>query len=226
MVSDDKHPKLRLTKEILAWCKKLCMKFSTVKKFNQVLSCSVVKVHAIKIAKQLGIADFKASKVWLYRHNKKYGLKSLLVSGEGDDVYPSDLEIQKEIGEIKQMLTDVDPEVIYNMDKTGLIYRKMPDCTYITHSEMKLGKLYLKTVALQEGFDSKGLCDCHSSTSVTFLLRSGATSILPPPAGAGLQLGFSIQIRTASWTTTEGDQELQRWGVTCTIKTRMQASMS
>ena len=55
----------------------------------------MVKARAIKIAKQLGISDFKASRGWLYRHNKKYGFKSLLLSGEGDDVDPSDPAIQK-----------------------------------------------------------------------------------------------------------------------------------
>eukprot|EP00961_Rhodomonas_salina_P158862 2138731-Rhodomonas_salina.1 len=137
------------------------VKFSTVKKFNQVLSCAVVKVHAIKIAKQLGISEFKALQGWLYRHNKNYGFKSLLLSGEGDDVDPSDPVIQKEIGNIKQLLKGLDPETIYNMDQTGLFYKKMPNSTYFTRGEMKSGKLYLKQLRCKKGLTVK---DCVTVT--------------------------------------------------------------
>eukprot|EP00961_Rhodomonas_salina_P040389 542669-Rhodomonas_salina.1 len=155
----------------------MSVKFCTVKKFNQVLSCAVVKAHAIKIAKQLGISDFKASLGWLYRHNKKYGFKSLLLSCKGNDVDPSDQVIQKEIGDIKQLLKGLNPEMIYNMDETGLFYKKMPNCTYVTHGEMKSGKLYLKLLCCKKGLTAK---DC---VTVTACCNATGSSHVPLQVG-------------------------------------------
>jgi hypothetical protein len=85
-VLKDKFPEV--TRELLEWCSKMRTKFRTVKRFNCTLSGAVVKARALKIAQRLGIKDFKASEGWLYQHNKKYGLKSVSLDGEGNDVDP------------------------------------------------------------------------------------------------------------------------------------------
>jgi len=68
----------------------------------------------------------------------------VLLQGEGDDVDPSDPEIQAAIQEVRAAIKGVPVENLYNMDETGVFFRQMPNRTYVTRSEVTAGKLYLK----------------------------------------------------------------------------------
>ena len=85
-----------------------------------------------QLDKQQGLdedKDFKASKGWLSRFKKLYGIKMITVSGEGRS---SDAKAAEEYpAKLKAMIEEGGycPEQIYNCDETGLCYKMVPNQT-------------------------------------------------------------------------------------------------
>ena len=100
------------------------------------ISLSIIKVYAEQVAKSLGEHEFKASNGWWQKLLKRNSIgKSVRLHGEAGDVNPED--IKERIQEIKKMLEEYDPELIYNWDETGLYFRLIPSATYTAPNEQR-----------------------------------------------------------------------------------------
>jgi hypothetical protein len=92
------------------------------------ISSSLAIAKAKSIASSLSILefDFKASWQWLSRFRMRYGLQKMLLHGEGVEVNKKDLELLAALEEFYEIITQYNPENVYNMDKTGLFFRLRP----------------------------------------------------------------------------------------------------
>ena len=79
----------------------------------------------------------------------------MLLSGEGDDVDPSDEGVQHNLQTLRSVLKEAELDCTYNMDETGLFFRQLPNRTFILQSELKGGKLYLKRLRGKKGLIAK-----------------------------------------------------------------------
>ncbi|XP_071107123.1 tigger transposable element-derived protein 5-like [Haliotis cracherodii] len=104
------------------------------------LSGEIVKMQAQKLSQDIHGPDdtFKASAGWLWRFQKRHGIKSFTVTGErrsaDDDAADAFPPILRELMESE----GYDEEQIYNCDETGLYYKLLPDKTLGTKSWMKV----------------------------------------------------------------------------------------
>ncbi|XP_071081459.1 tigger transposable element derived 5-like [Haliotis cracherodii] len=95
------------------------------------LSGEILKVQAKKMSRKInGDNDtFKASDGWLWRFQRRQGIKSITVSGESKS---ADVESAAAYPSILRDIIDVEglhDEHIYNADETGLYYRMLTDKT-------------------------------------------------------------------------------------------------
>ena len=81
------------------------------------------------------VPDFIASMSWFYKFKTRYGFHSVKRSGEAKSAnedaaasYPDRLKTIIEEGMYK-------PKQVFNMDETGLQWKKMPERSYITREE-------------------------------------------------------------------------------------------
>ena len=97
---------------------------------------SLAMLKAKKIAEQLSISqdDFKASWQWFSRFRERRGLQQILLHGEGavDRESPSLLEA---LDKLYAIISNYDPENVYNMDETGLFFRLLPRYTLLLPCE-------------------------------------------------------------------------------------------
>ncbi|CAM5084801.1 unnamed protein product [Eretmochelys imbricata] len=79
--------------------------------------------------------EFKASQGWLNSFRNCFNLKNMQTTGEAasanEKAAKAYTEQLKKIKEEKRYL----PEQVFNADETGLFWKKMPNCTYISKSE-------------------------------------------------------------------------------------------
>jgi len=97
------------------------------------VSPSLAIVKAKQIAAELSISenDFKASWRWFDRFRKRKGLllQNTLLHGEGAQVLQldkNDPELLAQLEKLYNVISEYDPEHVYNMDKTGFFYRQLP----------------------------------------------------------------------------------------------------
>ncbi|XP_071107261.1 jerky protein homolog-like [Haliotis cracherodii] len=105
------------------------------------LSGEIVKMQAQKLSQDIHGPDdtFKASAGWLWRFQKRHGIKSFTVTGErrsaDDDAAEAFPAILRELMESE----GYDEEQIYNCDETGLYYKLLPDKTLGTKEDKQTG---------------------------------------------------------------------------------------
>jgi hypothetical protein len=89
---------------------------------------SLVIAKAKIIASNLSIpeSDFKASWQWLSRFRVRRGLQKILLHGEGAEVNKNDPELLAALEELYEIISNYEPENVYNMDETGLFFRLLP----------------------------------------------------------------------------------------------------
>lgn len=76
------------------------------------------------LAEKLGYSSFKASNGWLRNFKSRHGVRELDLSGEK---LSADFKAAEEFVKKFKVLTDsYDPEFLYNVDETGLVWKGMP----------------------------------------------------------------------------------------------------
>ena len=86
---------------------------------------SIVKEYAEQMAKPHNEHDFKASNGWWQKLMKRNSIgKSVRLHGEAGDVNHE--EVKEKIQDIKKILEEHDPELVYYWDETGLYFRLIP----------------------------------------------------------------------------------------------------
>jgi transposase-like protein len=85
-------------------------------------SLTIAKVKSI--ASSLSIP--KTSWQWLRQFKVRQGLQKMLLHGEGAEVNKSDLGLLAPLDDLYAIITQYDPENVYNMDETGLFFCLLP----------------------------------------------------------------------------------------------------
>lgn len=93
----------------------------------------LLKELALTIAKKNRINNFSASNGWFDNFKSRNSLNCIRLNGEAgsSQVYKS---IDK-IGKIQEITSQYDPEYIYNMDETALLFKQTPRFTYHFNSK-------------------------------------------------------------------------------------------
>nr|XP_016848058.1 PREDICTED: tigger transposable element-derived protein 1-like [Anolis carolinensis] len=111
------------------------------------------------------ISGFSASKGYFHKFQKRYGLKSISLHGE---TASADTAAAKEY--VRNTFKDIIkeggylPEQVFNMDETGLFWKRMPSCTFI----MKKGA---KAPALKTQKDRVTMIMCGNAAG--FMIKPG-----------------------------------------------------
>ena len=122
--------------------------------FGIVLPWAVVRERAQSFVQELNangimsndnLHEFKASKGWIEKMKKRNNLSLSKLVGETNTLFPEDLELK-----ITQFRTEilalmnqygVDPSDVFNVDQTGLYYRRFP-CINIVSANRKKSEGY------------------------------------------------------------------------------------
>ncbi len=99
-----------------------------VRRANLPISPSLAIAKAKSIASSLSILEtnFKVSWQWLSRFRVRQRLQKMLLHREWTEVNKSDTGLLATLDDLYAIITQYDPENIYNMDKTGLFFRLLP----------------------------------------------------------------------------------------------------
>ena len=98
---------------------------------------SLAMLKAKKIADQLSISqdNFKASWQWFSRFRERRGLQQILLHGEGAEVDRESPSLLEALDKLYAIISNYDPENVYNMDETGLFFRLLPRYTLLLPCE-------------------------------------------------------------------------------------------
>jgi transposase len=88
----------------------------------------MMQEKALKIAKELGNTEFKASTGWLRAFLQRNNMHSTKQQGESGEVNVQDVEDWKK--KLCNLCSDYEPRNIFNMDETGLFFRGMNRQTF------------------------------------------------------------------------------------------------
>ncbi|XP_060085270.1 jerky protein homolog [Ylistrum balloti] len=87
---------------------------------------------AKELGKQLDITDFAYLRGWIQRFKERRGMRKRKYHGEVDSADMTSVQTGRH--DLRQLLTDYNPEDIYNMDETELFYRLGPNYTLATET--------------------------------------------------------------------------------------------
>uniref|UniRef100_A0A3B3TIL2 DDE-1 domain-containing protein n=1 Tax=Poecilia latipinna TaxID=48699 RepID=A0A3B3TIL2_9TELE len=89
-------------------------------------------------ASPTGTTPFIASKGWFDKFQKRFGLKSVSLHGEAASADTDGVE-EYVNNKFKAIIEEggYKPEQVFNMDETGLFWKRMPSCTFIMSDEAK-----------------------------------------------------------------------------------------
>ena len=125
--------------------------------FHVVFPASVLSIKASKIKNRLlelhedkrldpplnsneekDLKAFTASESWSRKIAAEFGWKSVTLHGEAGKV---DAEaVKDEMDELRALIATYKPENVYNMDETGLLYKCLPNRSYVKESEVKTAR--------------------------------------------------------------------------------------
>jgi hypothetical protein len=93
------------------------------------LSDDVLINKALKFAERFGVNKdtFKASNGWLQRFKDRHNLKLKALHGEATTVSEGDIEGERK--RLKDLISQYDPDDVYNADETALFWRMAPKKT-------------------------------------------------------------------------------------------------
>ena len=108
---------------------------SVIRKANLPISPSIIIARANEIANNLSLEDFKASWMWFSRFRDWKELQGVYLHGEGGEVNKEDPALLEKLNKLYDEIITYDADRIYNMDETGIVFRMIPNYTYILPNE-------------------------------------------------------------------------------------------
>lgn len=99
------------------------------------LSLGVLRAKAEQIATSLGISAFCASNGFLKNWARRHNLVNVALLGSGASANVQ--EAAARMADIRRQLAGVDPDLIYNVDETGLLYRCLPSRSYVPSADRR-----------------------------------------------------------------------------------------
>lgn len=101
------------------------------------LSLAILRSKALQIAASLGVANFWASNGYLKNWARRYNWGSVALHGTGASANVE--EAATRMADIRRQLEGVDPDLIYNVDETGPLYRCLPSRCYVPSDNRQQG---------------------------------------------------------------------------------------
>jgi hypothetical protein len=89
-------------------------------------SLAIAKAKSITSSLSIPEMDFKASWQWLSQFRVHRGLQKMLFHREGAEVNKSNIGLLAALNDLYTIITQYDPENVYNMDETGLFFHLLP----------------------------------------------------------------------------------------------------
>lgn len=111
--------------------------FVSARAKNLPLSGPMVQSEALKVAKELGNMEFKASTGWLDSFKARHNIVWNEVCGEAKDVQESVVTEWKP--KLRNLIEGYDPKNVFNADETGLFYRALPSKSLAIRGEKCIG---------------------------------------------------------------------------------------
>jgi len=96
------------------------------------LNMAVLQQRARKIGERLGVSGFSASSGFVRRWATRHNLVNISLWGAGGSAATNEAATQQRKEEIRADLSAYEPDQVYNMDETGLFFRCLPNCAYVT----------------------------------------------------------------------------------------------
>jgi len=101
-------------------------------------SLAILRRKALHIATDLGITNFTASNGYLQRWARRHGLVNVALHGCGAS---SNIpEAAARMKQIRRQLAAVDPDLMYNVDETGLLFRCLPSRSYVPADDRRTAR--------------------------------------------------------------------------------------
>ena len=116
----------------------LIFKFLTIRSRNVVVTASILKTKAKKLAERINIKEFHASDGWLDRWKNRYNVSFKTVSGEGNSCTAEMIAPWKETT-LPTILSKYKLDEIYNADEFGLFFRMQPNKSLNLRSDACVG---------------------------------------------------------------------------------------
>lgn len=118
--------------QLLAWCTALRARGRK----RVPLSLAILRCKALEIASSLGVTNFSASNGYIQGWARRNGWTNVALHGSGASANVE--EAATRMAEIRRQLEGVDPDLVYNVDETGLLYRCLPSRSYVPSADRRL----------------------------------------------------------------------------------------
>lgn len=99
------------------------------------LSLAILRFKSLQISAALGVTNFTASNGYLQNWARRHVWASVALHGCGDSANVE--EAPARMAEIRRQLAGVDPDLIYNVDETRLLYRGLPKRFYVPSEDRR-----------------------------------------------------------------------------------------
>ena len=169
----------------------------------------MLKHEALIKAEELGLENFVASNGWLESFASRYQLNMAKLHGESAEVD------ENVVGQWKSQLGTIcegyQPENIYNVDKTGIFFRTVPDKSFIRKGEVPHGT---KAQTMKERFTAIMLCNAAGKKEKLWIIgKSRKPQSFPKTTKYAKKLQQHVVYRNNSraWATTEIFMEFLNW---------------
>lgn len=100
------------------------------------LSLAILRTKALQIASSLGVSNFSASNGYLQNWARRHGWANVAFPGCGASANVE--EAAARMAAIRRQLEGTDPDLIYNVDDTGLLYRGLPSRSYVPNEDRRV----------------------------------------------------------------------------------------
>jgi len=102
------------------------------------LSLAILRCRGLQIATALEITNFTASNGFLQNWARRHGIVNVALHGCGASANIA--EAAARMDEIRRQLAGVDPDLIYNVDETGLLFRGQPSRSYVSADDRRTAR--------------------------------------------------------------------------------------
>ena len=142
------------------------------------------------------LKEFTASRSWASKKALEHGLKSIVLHGEAADV---DVEtIADEMNKLRQKMRTYHPDNIYNMDETGLMYKCLPNRSYVKKDELRSAQ-GTKIMKLK---DRVTVYVCSNASGTDFFPLSLIGKSAKPHCFRGFSLKLKYYDQKKAWSNT------------------------
>ncbi|XP_033739299.1 tigger transposable element-derived protein 6-like [Pecten maximus] len=103
--------------------------FTYARDHNLPISGPMLKSKASDLAEKIGEKNFASSTGWVDRFKERHGICFKKICGEAKSVDTSSDAMTKWADDLRTILSEYQPNNIFNADETGIFYRLLPDRT-------------------------------------------------------------------------------------------------